>query len=258
MPTLLPTWFSLALLAGLVLIGLALFSRWLLRNPREDVEAGLLWNAARLYARLVHHLQVRGRETIPQTRDPGPLILVVNHTAGVDPVLVQAACPFEVRWVMASDMRHPLGEPMWRWIRIIFVDRSGHGRDVNKGTREAIRHVREGGVLGIFPEGAIERPPRTLLPFQSGVGLIVRRTGARVLPVVIEGTPHSLHAWSSLWRSSRARVTFHPILDYSDRSLSAEQITRDLQERFAAWTGWPMAARSPIDELAETDSAPAE
>jgi 1-acyl-sn-glycerol-3-phosphate acyltransferase len=231
------SWFILALLLCAALVVFAFFSRWLLRNPRGDFEAGLMWHGARLYSRIVHRLEVRGHRNLPDARHPGPLILVITHTAGVDPVLVQAACPFEIRWVMAADMRHPLGEAVWRWTRVIFVSRSGH--DLG-GARLAVRHVREGGVLGIFPEGAIERPPRTLLPFQPGVGFIIRRTGAPVLPVVIEGTPPGEHAWDSLWRMSRSRVTFLPPLAYSETSLSPEEIAADLRQRFAEWTGWPM------------------
>jgi 1-acyl-sn-glycerol-3-phosphate acyltransferase len=252
MPT---PWIALILLVCACLLAVAFFSRWILRNPRGDLEAGVIWHGVRLYSRLMHNLEVRGSEHLPDTTNPGPLILVINHSSGVDPVLVQAACPFEIRWVMASDMRHPLGEPMWRWTRTIFVDRSG--QDV-AGARETIRHVREGGILGIFPEGAIERPPRTLLPFQAGVGFIIRRTGARVLPVIVEGTPPGPHAWSSLWRFSHARVTFCPPIDYnlSHRDLSAQEITSDLRDRFARWTGWPHSEEVPPDSHGNAIPAP--
>jgi 1-acyl-sn-glycerol-3-phosphate acyltransferase len=231
------SWLLTAFLVMMAIFAFALFSRWLLRNPRLDFEGGVLWHGVRLYSRAMHRLEVRGHEHLPQSREPGPLILVINHTAGVDPVLVQAACPFEIRWVMASDMRHPLGEAMWRWSRVIFVDRSG--QDV-AGARESIRHVLDGGVLGIFPEGAIERPPRTLLPFQAGVGFIIRRTRALVLPVIIEGTPQGPRAWSSLWKTSRSRVTFCPIVDYSGQRLGPEEIALDLRRRFVGWTNWPI------------------
>jgi 1-acyl-sn-glycerol-3-phosphate acyltransferase len=226
-------WIILALAA---VAGFAWLSNWLLNNPRGEVESGLLWRFSQVYARLVHRLRVAGREHLPREREPGPLILVVNHTAGVDPVLVQAACPFHIRWVMASDMRHPALEWMWRWNQVIFVDRENG--DVS-GAREAIRHVKAGGVLGIFPEGGIERPARTLRPFQAGVGFIIRRTGARVLPVVIEGTPETAQAFTSLVRTSRSTVTFHEPIEFG-KSMSPEEIATELRRRFQEWTGWPM------------------
>lgn len=226
------------IILGVAAWGLAAWlSHWLLRNPRGDVETGVAWHLVRGYVRAVHRLRVRGLEHVPRGRKVGPLIVVSNHTAGVDPLLIQSALPFEVRWMMAADMRHPAGEWAWRWADVIFVEREGG--DV-AGAREAIRHVKAGGVLGIFPEGGIERPARTLLPFQAGVGFIVRRTGAPVLPVVIEGTPEGGTAFASLVRSSRATVTFHEPITYG-KGMDADEIARDLRARFAAWTGWPMA-----------------
>lgn len=233
----------LAVWVILVFFGLlawAFFCHRLLQNPRGDFAAGIIWHSMRLYSRLVHRLRVEGLEHIPRDRYPGPLILVCNHTAGIDPILVQSVCPFEVRFVMAKDMRHPLLEWFWQIADVIFVDReSGDAM----GAREAIKHVRGGGVLGIFPEGGLERPARTILPFQAGVGLIIRRTEAPVLPVVVSDTPIADQAWTSLVRFSRSVVTFHEPINYT-KADGAEHIADDLRARYAEWTGWPMSEGS--------------
>jgi 1-acyl-sn-glycerol-3-phosphate acyltransferase len=213
-------------------------SRRLLHNPREDVPTGIYWYFIRAYARLFHRLRAEGQEELRRRRTAGPLIVVCNHTAGIDPVLVQASLHFEARWVMAADMKAGL-DKLWEFGGIIFVDRE---KGDLTGTREAIRHVKAGGVLGIFPEGRIERPARTLLPFQNGVGFIIRRCGAPVLPVVIEGTPDAPTAWGSIYTPGRARVRFLDLIDYSKTKLSAEEITADLQRRYQEWTGWPVNA----------------
>jgi 1-acyl-sn-glycerol-3-phosphate acyltransferase len=219
-----------------VVLALGGFSRWLLANPRETVDGGLVWQGTRLYAHFFHHLSVEGKEHLPRDRYPGPLVVVMNHTAGVDPVLVQSICRFYVRYVMAQDMRLPAYEWIWQWARTIFVDRTGGS---TQGTREALRHLASGGVLGIFPEGGLERPPRHIMPFEPGVGMIVRRTGARVLPIVIEGTPVVDPAWASLWTPSRSRIRIMPPIDYDGSGLSAAEIADDLRERYVEWTGWP-------------------
>lgn len=223
-----------AILVFGVLLAWAFICARVMQNPRGDVDIGLIWRASQLYVRLVHRLRVRGLENRPDRRHPGPLILVVNHTAGVDPLLVQALCPFEIRWMMAADMRLGLFEWFWSWMRIISVEREG--REI-AAAREAIRHVRAGGVLGIFPEGGIERPARTLLPFIPGVGFIIAKTGAPVLPVVIDGTPQVSPAWASLWRFSHSNLTFFPPVGYD--GMKPEEITRDLHRKFESWTGWP-------------------
>lgn len=212
-------------------------ARALTRSPTPDaVGLSVVWYLARAYARLIHRLRVEGREHALAAR--GPLIIVANHTAGVDPVLIQSVCPVFIRWVMAQDMRLPRFEWFWRALDIIFVDR--RTGEVG-GTREAVRHLREGGVLGIFPEGGLERPARRILPFLPGVGLIIKRTGARVLPVIVDGTPECDPAWASLWRPSRSRLRFMPPIDYRGTTLTSHQIAEDLRARFAAWTGWPMS-----------------
>lgn len=216
----------------------AALCQWWLRNPRGDVETGFAWNLFRLYAFGFQRLRIRGKEFRPDTQNPGPLIVVVNHTSGVDPAVVIAACRFEVRWIMAQDMRHPGAEWFWKWGNVIFVDRQ---KGDATGAREAIKHIKLGGTVGIFPEGGIERPGQRLLPFQSGVGLIIRRTGAPVLPVIIRGIPETPTAWGAYFERGHASVEFKPPIDYSATKLSAEEIAKDLQCRYAEWTGWPAA-----------------
>lgn len=235
-------------MATWVVLGISIFVLWalaarsLMRAPlRNDPNAGLFWLVGVTYARVMHRLTVKGRAAIPPLgphgRPPGPLIVIANHTAGVDPVLIQAAAPFHIRWMMAEDMRLPQLEWMWTWLRVIFVSRTN--RD-SMGAREAIRHLNAGGVIGIFPEGGLERPGFELLPFQAGVGLLIKRTGARVLPAIVDGTPQVDPAWASLWTPSKSCVHFKPTLDYSHSTLSPAEIAADLRRRFHEWTGWPL------------------
>jgi 1-acyl-sn-glycerol-3-phosphate acyltransferase len=227
------------ILVSTAIFAFAFFARWVLDNPRQDDPViGMVFRFIQVYARRYHHLQVRGTEHIPQTRDPGKLIVVCNHTAGVDPLLVQSVCPFEIRWMMALDMRLTALEWFWDWSGIIFVDRTGKDP---VGARDAMRHVKDGGVLGVFPEGALERPPRHILPFHPGVGLIVARSGAPVLPVIIEGTPQTKVPWTSLRKSSYSKVTFGPIIHFSDRRYSPTEIAQQLQSWYVERTGWPTA-----------------
>jgi 1-acyl-sn-glycerol-3-phosphate acyltransferase len=235
-------WTVIILVAVGVLVW-ALIANALLKNPREDVETGLLCGLGWIYVRLVHRLSVRGREHIPQTRSPGGLIVVANHTAGIDPLLVQAACKFEIRWLMADHMRIGVLAAFWRWAKIIPVSIGG---DSSKGVREALAYLAEGGVVGIFPEGGIERPARTVLPFYPGVGLLIRRARVPVLQVIIDGTPQLDAAWASLWHTSASEVTFLEPVDYRGSGLSAAKITEDLRRRYLDATGWPAGDRRAL------------
>jgi len=236
------------LVAILVVVALPLFGwvgRAIFGNPRGDFESGFAFLAGRVYVGAMHALRIRGRKRIPGAGGCGPLIVACNHTAGVDPILVQAACPFFIRWVMAQDMREARLEWFWRWWEVIFVDRAT--RD-SSGMRVALRHLASGGVIGIFPEGALERPPRQVLPFMPGIGMLVRKSGARVLTVTIEGTPQVDPAWSSLWRASRSVVHFREVVDYADSPLSSAEIAEDLRRRFLNYTGWAANEHAPALE----------
>jgi len=177
------------------------------------------------------------------------MIVIANHTSGIDPILIAAACPFHIRWVMAQDMRARRLEWLWRWQDVIFVSRSGRDRSA---VREALRHLERGGVIGIFPEGSLERPARQIRPFRRGVGVMIHRSRAKIMPLVIDGTPQVDPAWASLWRPSRSSITAHEIIDYSTTGLGGAEIAEDLRARFLAWTGWKAndepRSRNGIDE----------
>ena len=218
------------------IIAFAFICRWLLDNPREDVAGGLVWHTCRFYARVIQRARYSGLEHVPTSRPPGPLIIVSNHPSGVDPLLIIAACRFDARYIMARDMRIPVAEAFWKFANIIMVDRNT--RDAS-GTREAIRHITGGGAVAIFPEGGIERPARTLRNFQAGVGLLIRKTEAPVLPVVIRGAPTTTSAWAALWTRGRAVVEFKPQIRFAPH-MSAQEIAATLELRYQQWTGWPL------------------
>lgn len=245
----------LALAWVLMLVGIAILKHHTLRQVPEEgyrtalAAAGLIW-IIRTYALFWHRLEAHGMDSIPdlgQRSDASgrplgggrPTIIIANHTAGIDPLLIQASIDFEPRWMMAADMRARMLEPLWQYARIVFVDRTK--RDASS-LREALRHLKAGGCLGVFIEGHIAKPPRHLLPFKEGAGLLIRKSGAMVIPVVVEGTPEADSAWGSIFQRSHSKVRFLEPVDYAKGELAdlgPTDITADLRRRFKRATGWP-------------------
>jgi len=215
----------------------AALCRWItVGTPRlDDAGIGALYRFIQLYARLVHGV---GPTTQAAGAMPakGPVIIVCNHTAGIDPILVQATLSREIRWMMARDMMLPTFSTLWDWLRIIGVE-TKEKRDT-ASVREALRHLTGGGVLGIFPEGGIERPARRLRPFMPGLGLIVAKSGSPVLPVFITDTPIRDRAWQSLWSPSHSTLQFGPLMTFPKESGPVE-ITKAVETWFLAASGWP-------------------
>ena len=93
---------------GWIALGVVLWVAWALvsnrivaLSVRGTLDSGVVLLGFRVYARVFHRLTVEGAERVPRGSRAGPLIVVCNHTSGVDPILVQAVCPFEVTWTMA-------------------------------------------------------------------------------------------------------------------------------------------------------------
>lgn len=172
----------------------------------------LIRHTNEFFTRLFHECSVVAP---PQLPEHGPAILVSNHTAGLDPLLLQSACDRLIVWMMAAEYYEIAAlRPLFRKLRMIPVQRSG--RDM-PATRAALRALEEGRIVGVFPEGRIETE-RRLLPFHSGVALLAFKSGARVYPAYIDGTQRGREMIPSLFRPCSAVVAFGPevALDRAD------------------------------------------
>ena len=206
------------------------------RGPGNDPVFGVLWRSVGRYCRFWHRVKFEGMDVVPRSEaDHGGLIVVANHTGAIDPLLIQCACPFMIRWMMAEDMMSPSLDWLWRAYPAIPVARDGTD---SKPLREAIKLVRAGGVVGIFPEGRITAPPREVRPFLPGVGLLISRTKAPVLLVWVSGTPDTNKMAESLGSRSHSRVVFLDLIEFEDKR-GAASISEELRQRIADASGWP-------------------
>jgi 1-acyl-sn-glycerol-3-phosphate acyltransferase len=210
---------------------------WLRNGPRHEVVLGAVWRLTALYALIRHRVRVEGREHLPADDDDHDgLIVVANHTSAIDPILLQARSRFWIRWMMADDMMIPGLAWAWRLQRIIPVDRSSGD---SRALREAIRHVRDGGCIGVFPEARLVQPPGEIRPFLSGVGLLVARTRKPVLLAWISGTPETREMMTALKSTSRSRVVWIGRYDFAGERDPAV-ITERLRSEIARVSGWEL------------------
>jgi glycerol-3-phosphate O-acyltransferase/dihydroxyacetone phosphate acyltransferase len=139
-------------------------------------------------------VEVTGLERIPRT---GPVLLVANHHGGfVDPALLVATVPRPVRFLaMASLFRILPLRPLLVFGGAIPVHRARDADGEGAGTRTNVdafaacfAHLREGGAIGIFPEGEASDEAH-LLPIRTGAARIALGAhsrgamGLRVVPV---------------------------------------------------------------------------
>lgn len=125
-------------------------------------------------------MRVSGKEHIPE----GPCILCGNHSALTDPIWVVLAAWFDrVPRTMAKKelFRVPVVNWLVQLVGAFPVDRQGS--DIG-AIKTALRALREGDKLMIFPEGTRIRRGKTSEP-HSGAMLIATRAGVPVVPIYI-------------------------------------------------------------------------
>ncbi len=135
------------------------------------------------YVTLWHRFERIGPSRIPPK---GPVIVVANHTSGLDPLVLQASSPRRViQFMMAREYYNlwPL-RYVFRALSMVPVNRSGNEI---ASVRTALRELKDGRCLGIFPEGRISTTGQ-LQDAYHGVAALVMMSGATVVPAYISGT----------------------------------------------------------------------
>ncbi|MGC3986445.1 MAG: MFS transporter [Pseudorhodoferax sp.] len=147
----------------------------------------------------VYRFRVRGDAHIPLA---GPAVLVCNHVSFVDAILLMAASPRPIRFVMDHRIfRVPVLGWLFRLAKAIPIAPQKEDPAVYAAAMAAAAQVlREGDLLGIFPEGGITRDG-ALQPFRGGVARILAQAGVDGLTVPV--VPMAL---SNLWGSYFSRI----------------------------------------------------
>lgn len=153
--------------------------------------------AARLLARALGRIEVRGLERIPAA---GPVVLAVNHRDFLDGPLLFGLVPRPVGFLVKQEAYTPRAAPFLLTTGQIPVVR--HRPDV-VAVRTALELLRAGGVIGVFPEGT--RGDGLVRTAKPGVGYFALRTGAHVVPVACHGTDSLKHRRTA--RRPLVRVT---------------------------------------------------
>lgn len=171
----------------------------------------LLWRVIRFYAGFWCRAERVGPCTVPRQ---GPVILAANHTAGVDPLVIIGTCTHRVvSFVVEQEYyRPPVAQWFMRLAQCIPVDRRNPTKSFLSG---ALRRLREGGCLGIFPQGTYVEPEAEQPGAKAGVGMLALRTGATIIPCHISGTRYDYNPFRSLFRRHRVRIRYGQPVDLS-------------------------------------------
>lgn len=161
--------------------GLSQWGRGYDHARRERKRRVLHWMIDRIAFRFLVRLEsVEGVEHLPAR---GPAIVMINHIAFTDPVIVLGVMPRNIVPMAKVEVyRVPVfGIFPWLW-EVIPVHRGEMDR---RALRSAEEVLRAGEVVLVAPEGT--RHP-SLQAGKEGIAFLAQRTGAPIVPVALDGT----------------------------------------------------------------------
>ncbi|HKX40493.1 MAG TPA: MFS transporter [Burkholderiaceae bacterium] len=144
----------------------------------------LLRFVAFLLTRLIYRFKVRGDVNIPTT---GAAILVCNHVSFIDPVLMMAASPRPIRFIMDHQIfKLPLLGSFFKLAKAIPIAPQRDSAAIYEQAFIKARQVLdEGDLLCIFPEGGITRNGE-LGEFKGGVMKLLESNPVPVVPLALQ------------------------------------------------------------------------
>ena len=141
----------------------------------------IFYNLAKLLARGFFAMRVVHPERMIES---GPLILAVNHSSFFDPPLAGICSRRGVYYLARKSLlKWPFFGPLFPAMNVIPVERDGNDMSA---LREVIKKIKEGNGVVLFPEGTRSKDGN-IQPARAGIGLVIAKTGAPVLPMRIFG-----------------------------------------------------------------------
>jgi 1-acyl-sn-glycerol-3-phosphate acyltransferase len=234
-------------LATLVLLACGfLVTAVVLRGPEDSFPIALFRALCWIYCRVVHRLRIEipGRDSLPAE---GGCIVVSNHRSGLDPVVLSMTTQRRIRFLMAREYYAiPILRGLFRVLRAIPVNRDGNDLAAMK---VAIRGLKDGDVIGIFPQGGI-RVAGPVTDGKNGIALLALRTGVPVVPMYVDGsrnTPSMARAFLIPSRTvvrAASPLVFQTVAARKVEREELEQVTRQVLEGISALA--PVSAGKPL------------
>ena len=130
---------------------------------------------------ILYNIHVEGEENIPET---GGVVLCPNHISNYDPLAVATHMKRQVHFMAKAELyKNFIVRKVLLAVGTIPVDR---GKVSLETLKESLRVLKNGEILGIFPEGTRVKNGERRKPME-GFLVFALKTKSPILPVHIEG-----------------------------------------------------------------------
>jgi 1-acyl-sn-glycerol-3-phosphate acyltransferase len=167
---------------------------WIFTIVPEFLMRFLSW----LLVRTLYRLRVHGMDAIP---DEGAALIVCNHVSFMDALVLAAAIPRPVRFVMYWRIFEiPVMKWIFRTAKAIPIAGARENPELMQRAFDAVdAALAEGELVCIFPEGALTRDG-DIAAFKSGVEKVLERRPVPVIPMALR------NMWGSMWSRRDSRI----------------------------------------------------
>jgi 1-acyl-sn-glycerol-3-phosphate acyltransferase len=218
----------------LILAGLSLASAAYIYSLLPEF---LLRFLAWILGRVLYRLEVRGHEHVPET---GPCVVVANHVAFNDWLIVAGSLRRPARFVMDHNMaKLPVVSTLLRHGKVIPIAPAHENAALmERAFTRIAEELRAGEVVCIYPEGKITKTGE-MNPFKPGIERILKETPVPVVPIAVHGLWGSFFsrkdgpAMSRLPRRFRARLTLQIGEPVAPEQASAAGLEREVKALLA-------------------------
>ncbi len=150
---------------------------------------------------------------LPET---GAAIVVCNHISGLDPLVLIAATPRPLRFLIAREEYERFGlQWLFRLGKCIPVERD---KRPELAMRAALRAIENGDVVALFPHGKIHLPADLPARIKGGAVRLAQLTGASVFPVHVEGIKGAGHTLLAIPLKSQIKLYTHEPQTFAEGS----------------------------------------
>jgi 1-acyl-sn-glycerol-3-phosphate acyltransferase len=182
------------------------------------------------FIKLIWLNKVTGLENIPKKK---AFIISANHLSYFDFLMLAAVCPRRI-YFLAGEVFFRKWQ--WKWLvkatKQIKVDRNS--KDKSKSIKEVIKYLKEGKVIGIFPEGTRSADGK-IHDFYNGAVRIALKSKVPIVPVGIKGTYEIMSKFDKFPKfNKKCDINFGKLISYNnkvnDKSLLVDS-TKVLMEK---------------------------
>lgn len=226
---------------------------WIVDFDDDIAARGLCAAVSTFLTRFFDRVQVTGLENIPAK---GPLLVVSNHPAAYDVIILAAALGREDLKIISSNIPLITLLPSI-YPHFIFISDNPHGSMTT--VRTALRHLLSGGALLIFPRGDAEPDPavypgalQSLESWSMSLELFLRKAPhTQTVISIVSGMLSKRwyhHPLVRLWKKPEQRHKMAEIFQVVQQLLSSRDLSLD-----------PIVAFSPalsVEQLSQLDPEP--